>query len=143
MHISAIVLGFAATVAGIDLRLYDSTSCTGSFYHWENVRPDICYSYADDMHGSAEWRAVPLDWTIIGHVFRASTTGSPCNNPPLDEEFHNKDAGCMIGKSFSMLCHLPGRDPHAVILHLLSLNDANPHQRLADKSHPPVTRSKR
>jgi hypothetical protein len=138
MHLSAIVLGFAATVAGIDLRLYDNVMCNGGgFYHWENVRPDVCYTYINNHHAGVEWRAIPLDWSISGSIFK----GDDCTGGLGTENIYNTSTRCISGKSFSMLCHLPGQDPYALILHLLSLHDVNSDQQLAELSYPPNIRS--
>jgi hypothetical protein len=103
MHLSAVFLGFAAAVAAIDLRLYDNANCGGGYYGYTNVQPGVCYSYDRDAHSSAEWRAIPYDWSINVGIYR----NGGCKTWVASSDVYNTNTKCVSGKSFSILCHLP------------------------------------
>lgn len=114
MHLSAVVLGFAAAVAAIDLRLYDNGNCGGGYLGFTNVGPGVCYAYDRDTHSSAEWRAIPWDWSINVGIYK----NGGCNAWVASSDVYNQDTKCVSGKLFSILCHLPGQDSYVVALHM-------------------------
>ncbi|KAF2833664.1 hypothetical protein CC86DRAFT_461966 [Ophiobolus disseminans] len=90
MHYSAVVLGFAAAVTAIDLRLYDG-NCGGGFYGWTNVQPNVCYAYDRDAHSSAEWRAIPFDWSLNVGAYRQRG----CDVLVSSRDVYNQNTVCL------------------------------------------------
>jgi hypothetical protein len=121
MHFSAVLLGFAATVAAIDFRLYDNANCGGGFLEWQNVDPGMCIAYNRDTHTSGEWRAIPYAWHINAGIYR----NGDCKTLVASSDIYNQNTKCISGKSFSILFHVSSQDTYVVFPHLLYFHNAN------------------
>jgi hypothetical protein len=106
MHLSAVLLGFAATVAAIEFRLYDNANCNGGYLEWRNVDPGMCIAYDRDYHSSEEWRAIPYDWHINVGIYK----DGGCKTLVASSDVYNQNTKCLSGKSFSILCHVSSQD---------------------------------
>lgn len=62
MQLSTILLlGSAAVVSAVDLTRYNGVDCNNYFLVWNNLEPDVCYSWRifDLKFGSVQWSAIP------------------------------------------------------------------------------------
>ncbi|OSS53035.1 hypothetical protein B5807_02390 [Epicoccum nigrum] len=91
MHLSAVLLDFAATVAAIEFRLYDNANCNGGYLEWRNVDPGMCIAYDRDDHSSGEWRAIPYDWHINVGIYK----DGGCKTLVASSDVYNQNTKCL------------------------------------------------
>ncbi|KAF2196156.1 hypothetical protein GQ43DRAFT_476580 [Delitschia confertaspora ATCC 74209] len=76
MQFTTILLGLAASVSAIDIRLRAGSGCTGSYQACTGINPDTCCGKSNYRFTSVGYVAIPTDWRIQARAY----SNGDCSN---------------------------------------------------------------
>ncbi|KAF1827980.1 hypothetical protein BDW02DRAFT_622723 [Decorospora gaudefroyi] len=81
MQYFTILLGLAASVSAIDIRMRDRGNCNGAFLACRNINPNVCCG-SGRQYASVGIVAIPASWSIEGRTYQGGgcttlTSSSP------------------------------------------------------------------
>ncbi|KAF2205375.1 hypothetical protein GQ43DRAFT_468240 [Delitschia confertaspora ATCC 74209] len=69
MQFETILLGLAASVSAIDIRLRAGSGCTGAYQVCTGINPDTCCGLSSARFASVGYVAIPTNWRIQGRAY--------------------------------------------------------------------------
>ncbi|EYB29736.1 hypothetical protein FG05_30214 [Fusarium graminearum] len=98
MHISGLLLAFAATASAVDLRAWTGSSCDGAFLACVGLNPNVCCVFSNSAGSgrlSVSVNAIPNAWRIRTQA----NTGGGCTYMANEQESNGRTDLCMAYNS--------------------------------------------